>query len=155
LVLSEELAATKLAAKVASLRAQGVSVITFPLAQAVSIPDPGLNAAVRETLQIPTGPLTEPDLLRLIDLDASSRDVTSVEGLAAARNLERLFLDSNGLTDFSLPGTLTNLIELNLSFNPLTNCSLPSGLANLATLNIGFCLLTELTLPMGLSGLTE
>src|SRR5213594_157552 len=131
------------------------SFVTATLAQEVQIPDPGLNAAIREALEKPAGPLTEQDLLNLINLDASSRDVSSVEGLEAARNLERLFLESNRLTHFSLPGTLTNLIELNLSFNPLTNCSLPSGLANLATLNIGFSLLTELTLPAGLSGLTE
>ncbi len=37
----------------------------------VSIPDPGLNAAVREALQKPTGPLTEQDLLSLTALDAS------------------------------------------------------------------------------------
>ena len=131
------------------------SFVITPMAQEVQIPDPGLNAAIREALQQPNGPLTEQDLLSLINLDASSRDVSSVEGLEAARNLERLFLDSNRLTNFSLPGTLTNLIELNLSFNPLTNCSLPSGLANLATLNIEFCLLIQLTLPPGLTGLTE
>src|SRR5438093_319180 len=131
------------------------SFVTTTLAQEVQIPDPGLNAAIREALEQPNGPLTEQDLLSLINLDASSRDVSSVEGLEAARNLQRLFLDSNRLTHFALPGTLTNLIELNLSFNPLTNCSLPSGLANLTTLNIGFCSLTELTLPAGLSGLTE
>lgn len=34
-------------------------------AQEVFIPDPGLNAAIREALQKPAGPLTEQDLLRL------------------------------------------------------------------------------------------
>jgi formylglycine-generating enzyme required for sulfatase activity len=131
------------------------SFVTMTLAQEVQIPDPGLNAAIREALEQPNGPLTEQDLLSLINLDASSRDVSSVEGLEAARNLERLFLDSNRLTNFSLPGTLTNLVELNLGSNPLTNCSLPGGLANLATLNIEFCSLIRLTLPTGLTGLTE
>ncbi len=33
-------------------------------AQEVSIPDPGLNAAIRAALQKPSGPLSEQDLLR-------------------------------------------------------------------------------------------
>ena len=53
-------------------------------AQEVSIPDPGLNAAVREALQKPIGPLTESDLLRLTFLSACCRDISSLEGLEAA-----------------------------------------------------------------------
>jgi hypothetical protein len=132
-----------------------ISFVASSLAQAVSIPDIGLNAAIREALQKPGGPLTQQDLLTLTNLDASSRDVSSVAGLEAARNLERLFLDSNLLTNFSLPSTLTNLTSLELSFNPLTNCSLPSGLANLETLSIEFGPLAQLTLPTGLTRLTE
>src|SRR5262249_23950953 len=71
LVLSEELAAMNLAALVTALRNQGVSIITFPPTPTeVSIPDPGLNAAVREALQKPSGPLTEQDLLGLEVLNA-------------------------------------------------------------------------------------
>ena len=108
------------------------------LAQEVSIPDPGLNAAIREALQKPNGPLMQQDLLNLTNLDASSRDVSNAEGLEAARNLRVLFLTSNQLTNFSLPSALTNLTMLELSLNPLTNCFLPSGLANLGTLSIEF-----------------
>jgi hypothetical protein len=42
-----------------------ISVLTTTPAQEVSIPDPGLNAAVREALGKPIGPLTETDLLGL------------------------------------------------------------------------------------------
>jgi len=44
--------------------------VASTLAQEVSIPDPGLNAAVRNALQKPGGPLTEQDLLSLTNLDA-------------------------------------------------------------------------------------
>ena len=40
-------------------------------AQEVSIPDPGLNAAILAALQKPSGPLTEQDLLSLTNLNAS------------------------------------------------------------------------------------
>src|SRR5437867_442521 len=100
-------------------------------AQEVSIPDPGLNAAVRAALQKPSGPLTEQDLLTLTNLDASRRSVRSIAGLEAARNLVALDLQINRLTNFALPGEFANLMALDLSVNPLTNISLPSGLAHL------------------------
>src|SRR5215470_6759101 len=87
----------------------------------VSVPDPGLNAAIRGALQKPTGPLTDQDLLSLTNLDASQRNIRNIDGLQAARNLVSLDLQINLLTSFSLPTTLTNLSRLNLSSNPLTN----------------------------------
>jgi internalin A len=111
-----------------------VTVAVSTLAQEVSIPDSGLDAAIREALQIPDGPLTERDLLSLTVLEARSRNVNSVEGLEAARNLVALDLDLNQLTSFSLPNALTNLETLDLSSNSLTNCSLSSGFTNLASL---------------------
>ena len=50
------------------------------LAQEVSIPDPGLNAAIRDALQKPSGPLTQPDLLTLTNLNASSRNKSKSGG---------------------------------------------------------------------------
>src|SRR6266536_2093765 len=94
-------------------------------AQEVSIPDPGLNAAIRDALQKPSGPLTEQDLLRLTNLNACCRSVSSVEGLQAARNLIGLDLDSNSLSNFAIANALTNLATLNLFNNYLTNFVLP------------------------------
>jgi len=56
-------------------------------AQEVSIPDPGLNAVVRATLQKPNGPLTEQDLLTLTNLSAITRNIQSIIGLESAQNL--------------------------------------------------------------------
>jgi formylglycine-generating enzyme required for sulfatase activity len=147
------------------------------VAQVVSIPDPGLNAAVREALQKPTGPLTEQDLLSLTNLNASSRNISDVQGLESARNLIGLDLNSNSLTNLAIADALTNLDTLNLfnnhltsfiltngftrltlldlGFNSLTQCSLPAGLTNLGTLFLEGNQLTNLNLPAGLSGLTN
>ncbi len=124
-------------------------------AQEVSIPDPGLNAAIRAALQKPAGPLTEQDLLSLTVLNASRREVSSIAGLEAARNLVSLDLQINRLTNFSLPPQLTNLMVLDLSVNLLTNLSVPSGLPNLASLVLENNLFRDLTLPAGLIGLTN
>src|SRR5262245_27492961 len=100
-------------------------------AQQVSIPDPGLNAAIREALQKPAGPLTENDLLGLTSLNAAQRNISGVEGLEAARNLVSLDLQSNRLAQLSVPVSLTNLTTVDLSSNPLRSCSFPDGLTHL------------------------
>src|SRR5262249_44163197 len=97
-------------------------------AQEVSIPDPGLNAAIRQTLQKPDGPLTEQDLLGLTQLNAGGRSITSVQGLEAALNLRTLDLDNNAVTNFPIAGVLTNLAILNLFNNHLTNFILSNAL---------------------------
>ncbi len=127
--------------------------LTNVLAQDLSIPDPGLNGAIRETLAKPAGPLTAEDLLSLTSLDVSRRGVSSLEGLGAAHNLITLNLEGNELTSLTLPAGLTNLTELNLYGNQLTNLILPAGLTNLTTLNLDGNRMTSLTLPAGLTSL--
>src|SRR5437660_9294842 len=71
-------------------------------AQQVTIPDPGLNAAIRQALQKPTGPLTQQDLLSLSNLNAGQRNISSLQGLEVARNLSSLDLTSNHLANLSV-----------------------------------------------------
>jgi len=131
------------------------SFASLTLAQDVQVPDPGLNAAIRDALGKPSGPLTVQDMLSLTNLNARNRNVSSIEGLDAARNLVSLDLQINRLTNFSLPSELTKLTTLDVSVNPLTNFSLPSGQTNLASLIMEGCQLTNLTLPATLMGLTN
>uniref|UniRef100_UPI003D36C893 hypothetical protein n=1 Tax=Klebsiella pneumoniae TaxID=573 RepID=UPI003D36C893 len=115
----------------------------------------GLNAAVRATLQKPTGPLSSQDLLSLTELNACCRNVSSVEGLEAARNLATLYLQSNRLANLTVPSKLTNLTTVDLRFNPLTNGLFPDGLTKLTRVLLKSSQLTNLTLPDGLSVLIE
>jgi Leucine-rich repeat (LRR) protein len=130
-----------------------VTVTTNTPPTDVSIPDPGLNAAVRQALQKPAGTLTVEDLLSLTNLDGRGRNIRSLKGLEAASNLVSLNLQSNQLSNFS--DQFTNLTVLDLSLNSLTNCSFPGGLMKLAALNLEGNLLTSLTLPAGLNGLSS
>ena len=61
------------------------SFVTNVRAQEVSIPDPGLNFAIRVTLNKFTAPLTEQDLLTLTNLNVVNIGVRSLEGLGAAQ----------------------------------------------------------------------
>ncbi len=131
------------------------SFLTNVLAQEVSIPDPGLNAAIRETLSKPAGSLTVQDLLTLTNLNAMQRSVSSLEGLSAAQNLTTLDLRGNQLTgDLDLPLGLTNLTWLNLCFNRLTNFALPADLTSLTFFGACENQLTSFTVPAGLTTLT-
>src|SRR5439155_193590 len=131
------------------------SLMATAQAQEVSIPDPGLNAAIRDALQKPAGPLTVQDLLSLTNLYARNTGVRSLEGLEAAHNLITLNLESNQLTSLTLPAGLTNLTTLGLGGNQLTNFSFLSGLTSLTGLNLADNHLTNLTLPAGLTSLTS
>jgi len=131
------------------------NLIASTSAQTISIPDPGLDAAVRAALNKPTGPLTQQDMLNLTILNAHDRNISSLVGLEAARNLNILFLHSNRLTNFSLPSAFTNLVALNLSANSIKDVSLPSGMKNLFSLIILNNPLTNLTLPPDLTRLEE
>ena len=124
-------------------------------AQNVSIPDPGLNAAIRDALHKPAGSLTEQDLLSLVSLIAGERNIKRTDGLEQAVNLTSLDLDSNSLTNFSFPSGLTKLQLLDLSFNSLTQCTLPRDLTNLETLSLQGNLLSDFFVPAGFDGLSE
>jgi Leucine-rich repeat (LRR) protein len=69
------------------------------LAQEMIIPDPNLNAVVRETLQKPSGPLTQSDMFGLTNLSAIFWNITNVQGLEAAQNLVSLDLQDNRITN--------------------------------------------------------
>ncbi len=116
-------------------------------AQEVFIPDAGLNAAVREALQKPAGPLSETDLITLTNLPAGGRGITSLQGLAVARNLSTLVLANNLLTNLDLPAGLGNLVQLDLANNSLTNLTLPPVATNLASLFLDGNPLVTVVLP--------
>ncbi len=130
------------------------TLVTSTQAQEVSIPDPGLNAAIHEALQKPSGPLTQQDLLTLTNLDASGRNISSVAGLEAVRNLVSLNLEINQLANFSFPTTLSNLTVLVLRSNSLTSCSFPAGLTRLNSLDLAHNLFASFSLPSNLSTLS-
>jgi len=143
-------------------------------AQEVSIPDPGLNAAVRQSLQKPDGP---PDRTGPAQPDEPGRQPSKCEQhrrsgggaqsgaprssdqpahrLFASRQVdeaEQHHVSINPLTNFSLPVGLTNLTRLSLESAGLTNLTLPAGLSRLNGLDLFGNQLTDFN---GLSNLTS
>ncbi len=133
-----------------------VSFFSPASAQQVSIPDAGLEAALRDALHKPVGPLTSADLLSLTVLDAQFRNITNADGLEFATNLRSLDLHINQLTNFTLPPVLSgNLTNLDLSENEITSFVLPATATNLQKLNLFFNQLTNLVLPSNSKALND
>ncbi len=124
----------------------------IPPAKVVSIPDPNLAAAVRESLNMSSGEsVTTHSILNLVELEALNRGIKSLTGLEHAVNLKEVdlggeyispsgsegYLNSNAISDLSPLEKLTNLEELRLEVMPgLRDVSALAGLTNLKTLNL-------------------
>ena len=68
----------------------------------VNFPDPNLEAAIREAINKPEGPITDEDLAGLTELDASNRGISDLTGIEHCINLQWLDLRGNQITDISL-----------------------------------------------------
>ena len=142
----------------------------------VNIPDPGLRAAIEEELGKAKGAaITNRDMYRLLNLDASDAGIRELTGLEFAINLKFLDLDENQITNVSVPAglkklesldldrnlisdisplaSLKNLKWLDLNYNKITNVSL-SGLKSLESLDLGYNQITKISLS-GLDKLRE
>ena len=104
-------------------------------AQVVDIPDPGLRAAIAGALnKAPGETITRAEMETLVELSATSRDITDLRGIEFAINLTELDLYSNTISDISPLANLTNLIWLSLWGNTISDISPLSNLTNLTTL---------------------
>ena len=94
---------------IANLRLEGNpgSPITFA--------DTHLEAAIREAIGKPEGDLLVEDVVGLTFLDASGRNIQSLEGMEHLTNLTQLELNNNAIVDLSPLAGLTNLTELSFA----------------------------------------
>ena len=69
----------------------------------VTFTDANLEAAVRDAIAIPTGPIYSSDLVELTYLDASERNITDLTGLECCTSLIRLFLYWNQISILTCP----------------------------------------------------
>ncbi len=103
--------------------APGDRVVTFQ--------DRNLDAAIREALNKPSGPIHASELARLTSLTAFNSGIEDLSGLQYCTNLTDLDLYSNQISDISPLGNLTKLEYLSLESNQISDV-LP--LANLTAL---------------------
>ena len=146
-------------------------------AQVVRIPDPYLQAAVRQALSLAPGEsLTQEAMLELKHLEYHpfiptedsevdlrhylqeeqinrGNEVTQLIGLEYATNLEHLAVDFNQIIDLTPLAGLTQLEVLSLSENQINDLTPLVGLTQLKALNLFGNQISDLTLLAGLTQL--
>lgn len=89
----------------------------------VDIPDQSLQQVIRNALNKPTGNITSDDMLKLIELDAGSKNISDLRGLEFAKNLTNLNLSSNKIKNIASLSNLTKLKVLYLDGNQINDIS--------------------------------
>jgi Leucine-rich repeat (LRR) protein len=108
----------------------------WPPDPVVLFPDPGLQAAVREAINKPTGDILASDLVGLNDLQAQSRNITDLTGIQYCVDLMLVRLDDNQIVDISALSGLTDLQQIYLHHNQISDISALAGLTSLTDLYI-------------------
>jgi Leucine-rich repeat (LRR) protein len=119
----------------------------------VDIPDPNLEAALREALGKPTGALTDTDLASLTSLSADNRGIVVLTGLEYCINLQNLYLHGNQISDIAAVSGLTNLQFLILYSNKIIDITAVAGLTNLNNLLLSSNQIRDITAVAGLTNL--
>ena len=119
--------------------------------ESITIPDPALRDAIRQTLGKTEGNLTPDDMTLLYDLFA--RNISDLTGLELATNLHWLLVSGSVFEDVSPLSGLTNLRILYIHSSNLSDLSPLTGLTNLETLSVSGSNLSDLSPLTGLMNL--
>ena len=111
-----------------------VNLTAWSHAQVVHFPDPNLRAAVAEKIAANPARITADALQDLKVLEARGQEIENLEGLQHARNLTRLDLGNNLISDMTPLTGWTNLRRLTLYDNRITDINALSGLKQLQEL---------------------
>lgn len=96
--------------------------------------DANLEAIVRNAINKPSGPITVEDVQNLTSLDASTKLITSLQGIEYLTSLTSLNLSTTTLSNINELASLVNLEYLNLSNNEINDISVISNLIHLQEL---------------------
>ena len=106
-------------------------------AQAIDVPDPNLESALRKALDLAAGQsLTQAEMLRLERFDARERGIVNLTGMEHAINVTWLALWNNEITDLRPLAGLIRLEVLYLWGNSVSDIAPLSNLALLTDLNL-------------------
>jgi len=122
---------------------------------AVYFADPNLEAAVREAIAIPEGPIYPSDLEELTSLAASQKNIADLTGLECATSLTSLLIHSNQISDLSPLANLTSLAELGLVDNHISDISPLVNLTSLTWLNLAHNQISDISPLANLTSLTN
>jgi Leucine-rich repeat (LRR) protein len=147
------------------------------VSSAVTFADPNLEAAIREAVDIPEGPIYHADLQALTRLEAYEKNIKRLAGLehclgltfldlgynrisdisplVGLTSLTRLYLYDNQISDISPVANLTSLTFLDLGFNQISDISPVANLSSLTFLDLGFNQISDISPVANLTSLTD
>ena len=124
-------------------------------AQVVDILDPNLEKAIREVLELPDQtPITQQEMLRLIELAAPEKQIENLTGLEHATNLKSIHVHRNNISNLQPLADLIQLESLSLWGNPISDLSPAANLIQLKRLDLGGCQVSDITPLANLTQLT-
>jgi len=127
--------------------------VEVPLeATVVNIPDPNLEAAIRENLNKPHSPIYMADMETITNLYAQDRGILDISGLEYCTNLQELDLIHNSIVNISPLTDLTNLQRLTLADNDIVDITPLADLTDLEFLYLAGNNFSDIS---PLSGLTK
>ena len=133
-----------------------VLLIPHVHALVVEIPDPNLESAIRERLELlDETPITQTEMLGLKRLIAKHAQIADLKGLEYATNLNHLVLSANEIQDITPLAGLINLEALTLKYNPITDLVPLSRLTKLTHLSLAGVHIKDLTPIANLTQLNE
>ena len=122
----------------------------------VSIPDPNLASAIRETLNLNARePISQLDMISLLRLSAQNTQIADLTGIEHAISIADLKLNSNRIRNLTPLTKLTNLRELHLHGNQISDLTPLTGLPNLKTLILSGNQISDLIPLAGLTNLWQ
>ncbi|MBN1797390.1 MAG: leucine-rich repeat domain-containing protein [Spirochaetales bacterium] len=99
-------------------------VLTIPLHSQqnikVKFEDPGLEQAIRKTIDKPSGDIYASELKGLKELDGEDFNIISLKGIEYCTSLEELYLSNNQIGDLSPLIGLSSLKAIWIYRNPLS-----------------------------------
>lgn len=119
-----------------------------------SFADPCLEIAVREKLNLPEGKIYKNQLRTIAELDASYRDIETIEGIEQLRNLVSLNLRRNFIRDVTPLKSLKRLHTLDLRENMIEDIQPLGNLTNMQHLNLRDNLIIDIEPLSGLKKLS-
>jgi Leucine-rich repeat (LRR) protein len=126
----------------------------FAQEQAVTFPDPNLEAEIREAIDKSTGDVYPSELEALTLLNANGKDIADLTGLECCTSLTSVSLGSNQITNVSPLANLTSLTWLGLDNNQITDISPLANLTSLTTLELQINQISDVSPLVNLTGLT-
>ena len=123
--------------------------------EAVTFPDPHLQARVREAIEKPVGDIYRSDLIGLTNLSANSEGITDLSGLEYCTSLTYLSLAYNEIGDISQLSSLASLNYLNLHVNRISDISPLSKLTSLTQLSLAENQVSDISVLSSLTKLAQ